>query len=127
MKKTIYSPAYRKFIAELKQARINRKLRQEDVGNRIGRSRHWIQKVETLQIRIDVYQLVVLCRVYGEDPGRLIRRLEEEVSDEDPLFYVLIRCGFRTVVEPIQRQNGANEIVEKCAFLGGLICSFWTS
>ena len=89
MQKTIYSPIYRCLIDHLRQARKKQKLRQEDVGRKLGVSRHWIQKVETHQVRLDVVQFVILCRVYRADPSRLIRRLEEELPDEgDPSFYL---------------------------------------
>lgn len=89
MLKTIYSPAYRSLITELKQARIKRKMRQEDAGKLLGVTRHWIQKVETCQIRLDVIGFVSLCRIYRANPSRLISRLEEKASEEDPSFYVL--------------------------------------
>lgn len=90
MQKTIYSPIYRGLIDHLRQTRKKQKLRQEDVGRKLGVSRHWIQKVETHQVRLDVVQFVILCRVYRADPSRLIRQLEEELPDEgDPSFYLL--------------------------------------
>lgn len=89
MVKTIYDPAYRSLIAELKVARIKRKLRQEDVARALRVSRHWVSKIEAATCRLDVVQFTQLCRVYHIKPCRLIRRLEKESSSPEGPFYVL--------------------------------------
>ena len=80
--KTIYDPAYRKIVGDLRQARIDHNLRQADAGRQLGFTRHWIRKVETCEIRLDVVQLVRLCRVYRMDASRLVRRLAEDSPEE---------------------------------------------
>lgn len=79
MQKAIYSEAYRDMIQELRQIRERKGLRQEDVGRQLGVTRHWVQKVETCQIRLDVLQLAALCRVYHVDASLLMRRLVKEL------------------------------------------------
>lgn len=79
MQKAIYSEAYRDMIQELRQIRERKGLRQEDVGRQLGVTRHWVQKVETCQIRLDVLQLAALCRVYHVDVSSLVRRLVKEL------------------------------------------------
>lgn len=88
MNKTIYDAAYRSMVAELRRGRDRRSLRQSDVAAMLGVSRQWVQKAETCQIRLDVMQVMHLCRLYGIDAPRLVRRVAEELSDEDAPFYL---------------------------------------
>jgi len=88
MNKTIYDDAYRSMVAELRRGRDRRSLRQSDVEAMLGVSRQWVQKAETCQIRLDVMQVMHLCRLYGIDAPRLVRRVAEELSDEDAPFYL---------------------------------------
>lgn len=84
MRKTIYNSRYRNLVCELKAARIRRGLGQVQVGRLLGRSRSWAGKVERVEVRLDVVQLIDVCRVLGVDAGRLVRRLAKEApSDED--------------------------------------------
>jgi transcriptional regulator with XRE-family HTH domain len=102
MQKTIYSPAYRSMITHLRWIRVHRGLRQEDVGCRLGVSRHWIQKVETCQVRLDVLRFVLLCQVYRADASRIICRLAKKglPAEGTPFFTcsmaaAAIHCRFR--------------------------------
>ena len=88
MEKTIFVPVYRQIVADLRRAREKCGLRQEDVAGKLGCTRHWLSRVEACQLRLDVVQLVRLCRIYGVSPSRLAGRLEEELSEEDGSLYV---------------------------------------
>ena len=88
MKKTIYEPAYRNLVGKLRQARRRAGLTQAEAGDKLGRSRQWINTTEAGQLRLDVLQVVRLCRVYGLKAHELVRRMEEELSEEDPSSYV---------------------------------------
>ena len=83
MRKTIYSPAYRRFVRRLRRARREHAMTQAQVGRKLGVSRHWVAKAESCQVRLDVVQFVTLCRVYNLNASRLFSRLAEELSDED--------------------------------------------
>ena len=83
MVKTIYDPRYRRLIGKLKQVRHEKQLRQVDAAARLGRSRKWLGKIETHDLRLDVLCFVCLCQVYGIKASRLIRELEEEPSEDD--------------------------------------------
>ena len=97
--KTIYNAAYIKVVEELRIARRNRGMRQEDAGRRMGVSRHWIRKVETCELRLDLVQFVRLCRLYRLDAIRLMRRVAEESPEEgDPPLPISYRsCGAQVV------------------------------
>ena len=83
MIKTIYNPAYRRLIDKLKQVRQKKQLRQVDAAARLGRSRKWLGKIESHDLRLDVLCCVRLCQAYGIKASRLIRELEEEPSEDD--------------------------------------------
>ena len=84
--KTIYDPRYRRLIGKLKQVRQKKQLRQVDAAARLGRSRKWLGKIETHDLRLDVLCYVRLCQAYGIKASRLIRELEEEPSEDDGSF-----------------------------------------
>lgn len=95
MKKTIHMQSYRRAIEELRKARLRRNLRQEDAGRLLGVSRQWVQKAESAEIRLDLVQFVRLCRLYRVAAGRLLRRLEEELSDEDDSSFYLSHTAWK--------------------------------
>lgn len=88
--KSIWNPAYRSLIFELRQARQRRGLTQAAAGQLLGRSRQWVHKIETCEIRLDVAQVIQVCRSYGIKAYQLVRRLEEE-SEEGASSYLLRR------------------------------------
>jgi transcriptional regulator with XRE-family HTH domain len=106
MKKSIYEPAYRKVIEDLRRTRLNLHMKQEEVGKRMGVTRHWIRKVEICELRLDIVQFVRICRIYRLDTTRLLRRVEEETPEEgDPLF-----------IYQLQDLRGASHTAESMLF-----------
>lgn len=88
MTKTIFVPAYRALMSELRQARQRVGLTQAAAGRKVGRNRQFIIKIETCEVRTDVVQLCKLAKIYGLKAHELVHRIEEELSDEDGSFYV---------------------------------------
>ncbi len=95
MRKTIFTPGYRQLVQDLRRARLGRNMRQQDVGRRLGVTRHWVAKVEACQARLDLVQFVRLCRLYRVDASRVIRRLAKELSQEEdpPLLDIRTRTS----------------------------------
>ncbi len=106
MKKTIYDDAYRAIISDLRYTREKRGLRQVDVARRLGVSRQWIQKAETCQLRLDIMQLMHMCRIYGIKASRILRRVAEELSDEDAPFLAIRKFAWAVWVQI----NGVKQI-----------------
>jgi transcriptional regulator with XRE-family HTH domain len=79
MAKMIYCGAYRTLIANLRALRLERGLKQADVGDRLGMSDDWVGKIEKGEVRLDLLHFVLLCRVYGVKTDELFRRFQEEV------------------------------------------------
>ena len=54
MVKTIYDPQCRRLIGKPKQIRQGKRLRQIDAARQLQRSRKWLGKIETCDLRLDV-------------------------------------------------------------------------
>jgi transcriptional regulator with XRE-family HTH domain len=80
MHKTIFDESYRQLIGTLRDARIQKNMTQSDVAMRIGRTRTWIGKIESFELRLDLFWFAALCNLYGLDGGELIRSLQAELS-----------------------------------------------
>ena len=83
LKWTMYSKRYRLMTVELKRARASKGWTQAYAAHVVGCGRSWIGKIERAELRLDVVQLIHICQCYGISSNRLLRRLEEEPSDED--------------------------------------------
>ena len=74
--KSLYTPTYARFLAELKNARIAAGLTQIEAAARLGRPQSFISKCESGERRIDVAEFLVFCRAFGIDPCEVIRAVE---------------------------------------------------
>jgi transcriptional regulator with XRE-family HTH domain len=88
MNKTIYVPAYRRLVGELRQARRRAGLTQTDAGRKLGKSRQWIHLVESCQVRLDVVQVCCIARICGVRAHELVRQMEAELPEEGDSSYV---------------------------------------
>ena len=61
---SIYSPAYRAFLARLRKARADAGLTQEQVARQLGRPQSFVSKCESGERRVDVVELMDFARVY---------------------------------------------------------------
>lgn len=68
MQKSISSNAYRKLVDWLRESRESKGWSMRDLGERIGEPHSFVQKVESMERRIDVYELVQYCRALELDP-----------------------------------------------------------
>lgn len=65
--KTIYKPKYENLLARLKQARLDAGLRQEVVGEKLGKYSSYVSKIEHGDRRIDVIELIDMANLYKKD------------------------------------------------------------
>lgn len=66
--KSIHSDEYRRLVEWLKAARKLHGMTMRQLGKRMGVSHTWIQKVEQCERRLDLIELVQLCRALKLDP-----------------------------------------------------------
>ena len=81
MEKAIHNTAYRSLVLDLQRARQAKGLSQKDVARTLGFARTWLSKVETLEIRLDVLQLVRLANIYSLDVHQLIDVLQRDDTE----------------------------------------------
>ncbi len=59
---TIHDARFEAMLKMLKEARVSKKLSQEELSSRLGKHRVYVNKVESGQRRIDVAELFDICR-----------------------------------------------------------------
>ncbi len=73
MSKTIFTKEHKYTVDQLKRARLETGLGQEDVARLINKSQSYISKIESGQRRIDIVQLKQLARAYSKDISYFIK------------------------------------------------------
>ncbi len=68
MQKAIASPKYASLVNWLKQAREGQGLSMRDLATRLGEPHSFVQKVETRERRLDVFEYTLYCKALGLDP-----------------------------------------------------------
>lgn len=68
MQKAIASPKYASLVEWLKQAREDQGLSMRDLANRLGEPHSFVQKVETRERRLDVFEYTLYCKALDLDP-----------------------------------------------------------
>jgi len=68
MKKAISSPKYAALIDWLKAARTDQGLSMRDLALRLDEPHSFVQKVEILERRLDIFEYVEYCRALGLNP-----------------------------------------------------------
>ena len=64
MSKSIYRTEYKMVVENLRKAREDAGLRQEDVAQKLGKPQSYISKIERGERRIDVVELKAFARLY---------------------------------------------------------------
>ncbi len=65
--KTIHTKEYKKYIAKLKQARIESGLSQEEVAERLNKPQSYVSKSESGERRLDFLEITRFLKVYKKD------------------------------------------------------------
>jgi len=64
MSKSIYGAEYKKVVENLRKAREDAGLRQEDVAQKLGKPQSYISKIERGERRVDIVELKAFARLY---------------------------------------------------------------
>jgi len=64
MARNIYGTEYKKVVENLRKAREQAGLRQEDVTQKLGKPQSYISKIEHSKRRVDVVELKTFARLY---------------------------------------------------------------
>jgi transcriptional regulator with XRE-family HTH domain len=80
--KSLYSPAYMRFLTLLKQARTEAGLTQSKAAHRLGKPQSFISKCESGERRVDVVEFLQFCRLYKVDPVKMFREIEKPPQEK---------------------------------------------
>lgn len=74
MKKSIFSEDHKYLIDQLKKARLEAGLEQEEVAKLLRRTQFYVSKIESGQRRIDIVQLKQFAKLYKKDINFFIKK-----------------------------------------------------
>ena len=64
MSKSVYSKDYKEIIERLKTARIEARLAQQEVADKLGKPQSYISKIESGERRLDVAEMKKFSAIY---------------------------------------------------------------
>jgi transcriptional regulator with XRE-family HTH domain len=80
MEKSIYTVQQQKLRALLRQIRVDAKLRQVDLAERLGEPQSFISKYESGERLLNIFEIRAICQAVGITLGEFVRKLEESLS-----------------------------------------------
>jgi transcriptional regulator with XRE-family HTH domain len=78
MRKSTYSKPYLRFREALVAARESAGLSQHELARRLSRPQSFVSKCESGERRIDVVELIQICKVLRADPVDIVRTVIRE-------------------------------------------------
>jgi DNA-binding XRE family transcriptional regulator len=79
MRKSVHSKEYKVLTGLLIAARKRADLTQQEVAERLGRPQSFITKVEKGERRIDVVELLVICKALRTDAVEILREVRGSI------------------------------------------------
>lgn len=76
--KSLYTPTYERFLAELRRARTAAGITQVQAAEKLGRPQSFISNCESGERRVDVAEFLVLCELYAADPCEILRSISRK-------------------------------------------------
>ena len=70
-----YSAGQRAVAAALRKAREAAGLSQRQLSERLQQPPNWIQRIESLERRVDVAEFIAIAKAVGADPAELFREV----------------------------------------------------
>jgi transcriptional regulator with XRE-family HTH domain len=64
----------RAIVAAIAEAREAAGLSQRQVAEKLGEPSNWIQRIESLERRVDVAEFIAIAKAVGTDPLELLRK-----------------------------------------------------
>ena len=80
MPKSFFTRRYKIFREQLRDARTNAGLSQEDLAKKMGWDQTYVSKIERGVRRVDVVELIAICEVLGIDPGQFVTDLRRQIK-----------------------------------------------
>ena len=80
VKKSIYSPEQAELLKLLREKRKKAGLSQVELARRLGRSQSFVSKYESGELRLDLVELSLVCRVLGTSLSSFVRQFEKRTT-----------------------------------------------
>lgn len=77
----VKSPAYAIAIRLLVEARTEAGWTQRALAERLGKSRSFVSKSESLERRLDFVEFIAFARAIGVEPGTLMAKIANELPE----------------------------------------------
>ena len=73
--KTLSYDLYRDFLPLMRDVRMQAKLSQAQLAERLGRPQSFVSKYESGERRLDVIEFIVICQAICVAPDKLVKKL----------------------------------------------------
>ena len=80
MVQSMFTPAYREVVEAVVALRKEAGLTQREMATLLNREQSYVGRIETGQRRIDIVELVWICKACGADPDTAIRGLVQSIA-----------------------------------------------
>jgi transcriptional regulator with XRE-family HTH domain len=80
MEKSLFSENYEVLLRQLREARLEAGLTQEEVASRLQQTQSFISKCERGERRIDLVELHEFCRAFGIPFTKFVKELDETLE-----------------------------------------------
>jgi transcriptional regulator with XRE-family HTH domain len=77
---SLHDEAYALFVQALVERRIKSGKTQQAVADALGWQQSIIAKIESVQRRLDIIELIRIADVIGFDPARLVREIQQQLA-----------------------------------------------
>ena len=81
MDKSIYDDENLLFAALLREARVEAKLSQQDLAEKLGTYKSMVSRFELGERRLDIVEIRQICKALGQDFVKFIKYYNEECAD----------------------------------------------
>lgn len=81
--RSLHDEAYALFVQALVEKRIKSGLSQQALADALGWNQSIVARVESVQRRLDIIELIHISKVIGFDPARFVREAERIVARQD--------------------------------------------
>ena len=75
--KTIFDPKYKSMIKSLVQIRNQQGISQRELADRLKRAHSYIGRIETFERRLDVVDLINICKALGLTNKEILKQFEK--------------------------------------------------
>ena len=84
MPASLFTAAYAQLVAAVVAMRKEAGLTQRQVAEKLGREQNYVARVETRQRRLDLVELIQLCRACGRDPREFVSEITGKIAGTVP-------------------------------------------